>query len=42
MENMRIVVEIFDIIGHFEMWQSDHVDDVFQQGLDIVIEEEKP
>ena len=42
MANMRIVIEIFDGTGHFGVWQSELLDALFQQGLDIVIEEEKP
>ena len=40
--NTRFVVEIFDGTGHFGMWQSELLDALFQQGLDIAIEEEKP
>ena len=42
MANARIAVEIFDGTGHFGMWQSELLDALFQQGLDIAIEEEKP
>jgi len=35
-------VEIFDGTGHFSMWQGEVLDSLFQQGLDIAIEEEKP
>ncbi|KAE8664954.1 hypothetical protein F3Y22_tig00112738pilonHSYRG01227 [Hibiscus syriacus] len=40
--NVRFVVEIFDGTGHFGMWQSEVLDALFQQGLDIAIEGEKP
>ena len=40
--NARFVVEIFDGTGHFGMWQSEVLDALFQQGLDIAIEGEKP
>nr|GFA40834.1 retrovirus-related Pol polyprotein from transposon TNT 1-94 [Tanacetum cinerariifolium] len=39
--NARLVVEIFDGTGHFGMWQSKVLDALFQQGLDIAIEESK-
>ena len=42
MINARFVVEIFDGTGHFGMWQSEVLDALFQQGLDIAIEREKP
>ncbi|KAE8692759.1 hypothetical protein F3Y22_tig00110831pilonHSYRG00699 [Hibiscus syriacus] len=39
---VRFAVEIFDGTGHFDMWQSEVLDALFQQGLDIAIEGEKP
>ncbi|KAE8682964.1 Beta-glucosidase 24 [Hibiscus syriacus] len=42
MTNVRFAVEIFDSTGHFGMWQSEVLDALFQQGLDIAIEGEKP
>nr|KYP39598.1 Retrovirus-related Pol polyprotein from transposon TNT 1-94 [Cajanus cajan] len=36
------MVEIFDGSGHFGMWQSEVLDALFQQGLDITIEGKKP
>ncbi|GJT08595.1 hypothetical protein Tco_0843057, partial [Tanacetum coccineum] len=40
--NARLVVEVFNGTGHFGMWQSEVLDVLFQQGLDIAIEECKP
>ncbi|PWA44734.1 hypothetical protein CTI12_AA523970 [Artemisia annua] len=40
--NARLAVEVFDGTGHFGMWQSEVLDALFQQGLDIAIEESKP
>ncbi|GJW01836.1 retrovirus-related pol polyprotein from transposon TNT 1-94 [Tanacetum coccineum] len=40
--NVRLAVEVFDGMGHFSMWQSEVLDALFQQGLDIAIEESKP
>ena len=40
--NTRLAVEIFDGTGHFGMWQSEVLDALFQQGLEIAIEEQKP
>ena len=40
--NTRLAVEIFDGTGHFGMWQCEVLDALFQQGLDIAIEEQKP
>nr|GEW31731.1 retrovirus-related Pol polyprotein from transposon TNT 1-94 [Tanacetum cinerariifolium] len=40
--NARLVVEVFDGKGHFDMWQSEVLNALFQQGLDIAIEESKP
>ncbi|PWA61797.1 Retrovirus-related Pol polyprotein from transposon TNT 1-94 [Artemisia annua] len=37
--NARLAVEVFDGTGHFGMWQSEVLDALFQQGLDIAIEE---
>ena len=37
--NTRLAVEIFGGTGHFGMWQSEVLDALFQQGLDIAIEE---
>ena len=42
MSNAKFSVEIFDGTGHFGMWQGEVLDALFQQGLDIAIEEEKP
>ncbi|KAE8678648.1 hypothetical protein F3Y22_tig00111402pilonHSYRG00027 [Hibiscus syriacus] len=42
MTNVRFAVEIFYGTGHFGMWQSEVLDALFQQGLDIAIEGEKP
>nr|GEW84676.1 retrotransposon protein, putative, Ty1-copia subclass [Tanacetum cinerariifolium] len=39
--NARLAVEVFDATGHFSMWQSEVLDALFQQGLDIAIEESK-
>ena len=38
----KLVVEIFDGTGHFGMWQGEVLDSLFQQSLDIAIEENKP
>ncbi|KAH1122690.1 hypothetical protein J1N35_005850, partial [Gossypium stocksii] len=35
-------MEIFDGTSHFDIWQSDVLDILFQQGLDITIDEKKP
>ncbi|GJU44747.1 transposable element [Tanacetum coccineum] len=40
--NARLVVEVFDGTDHFGMWQSEVLDSLFQQGLDIAVEESKP
>ncbi|KAE8690124.1 hypothetical protein F3Y22_tig00110926pilonHSYRG00104 [Hibiscus syriacus] len=40
--NVRFAVEIFDGTGHFGMWKSEVLDVLFQQGLNIAIEGEKP
>ena len=40
--NARFEMEKFDGTGHFGMWQGEVLDALFQQGLDIAIEEEKP
>src|ERR1043165_2657267 len=40
--NSRMMVEIFDGSGHFGVWQSEVQDALFQQGLDIALEREKP
>ncbi|KAG8480151.1 hypothetical protein CXB51_024883 [Gossypium anomalum] len=40
--NTRLAVEIFDGTSHFGMWQSEVLDALFQQGLDIAIDEKKP
>ncbi|KAE8709887.1 Tubulin beta-2 chain [Hibiscus syriacus] len=42
MSNANFSVELFDGSGHFGMWQGEVLDALFQQGLDISIEEEKP
>ncbi|KAH1122563.1 hypothetical protein J1N35_005723 [Gossypium stocksii] len=39
---MRLVVEIFDGTGNFDMWQSELLDALFQKGLGIAIDEKKP
>ena len=41
MSNLRLVVEIFDGIVHFSMWQGEVLVSLSQEGLDIAIEEEK-
>ncbi|XP_027181789.1 uncharacterized protein LOC113780174 [Coffea eugenioides] len=41
MMNAKLNVETFDGIGHFGMWQSEIIDALFNQSLDIAIEEEK-
>ena len=40
--NPRLMVEIFDGSGHFGMWQSEVLDALFQQGLDVAVEGKKP
>nr|GEV19068.1 retrovirus-related Pol polyprotein from transposon TNT 1-94 [Tanacetum cinerariifolium] len=40
--NEKLVVEVFDGTGHFGMWKSEVLDALFQQGLDIAVEESKP
>ncbi|GJX64357.1 hypothetical protein Tco_0298700, partial [Tanacetum coccineum] len=40
--NTRLAVEVFDGTGHFGMWKSEVLDALFQQDLDIAIEESKP
>ena len=40
--NARFSVEIFDGTSHFGMSQSELLDALFQQGLDVAIEERKP
>ncbi|KAG8480295.1 hypothetical protein CXB51_024758 [Gossypium anomalum] len=40
--NARLAVAIFDGTSHFGMWQSEVLDALFQQGLDIAIDEKKP
>ncbi|GJR12950.1 retrovirus-related pol polyprotein from transposon TNT 1-94, partial [Tanacetum coccineum] len=35
-------IQVFDGTGHFGMWQSKVLDALFQQGLDIAVEESKP
>ena len=42
MANARVSVEIFDGTGHFGMWQSEVLDALMQQGLEIALEKEKP
>ena len=42
MSTLKLAVEIFDGTGHFGMWQGEVLDSLFQQGLDIAIEGEKP
>ena len=37
----KLAVEIFDGTGHFGMWQGEVLDSLFQQGLDVAIEEDK-
>ena len=39
--NARFIVEIFYGTDHFGMWQNEVLDALFQQSLDITIEEEK-
>ncbi|PHU22107.1 hypothetical protein BC332_07214 [Capsicum chinense] len=38
---LKLAVEIFDSTGHFGMWQGEVLDSLFQQGLNIAIEEKK-
>ncbi|GJX27363.1 transposable element [Tanacetum coccineum] len=40
--NARLTVEVFDGTDHFGMWKSEVLDALFQQGLDIAVEESKP
>ncbi|PWA46667.1 hypothetical protein CTI12_AA506370 [Artemisia annua] len=40
--NARLAVEVFDGTCHFGMWQCEVLDALFQQGLDIAVEESKP
>ncbi|GJT18000.1 transposable element [Tanacetum coccineum] len=40
--NARLAVEVFDGTNHFGLWKSEVLDALFQQGLDIVVEESKP
>ena len=42
MTNARFTMDIFYGTSHFGIWQSEVVDALFQQGLDIAIEGEKP
>ncbi|KAE8708400.1 putative sphingolipid transporter spinster-like protein 2-like [Hibiscus syriacus] len=42
MTNVRFAVEIFYDTSHFGMWQSEVLDALFQQSLDIAIEGDKP
>lgn len=42
LSSSKLAVEIFDGTGHFGMWQGEVLDSLFQQGLDIAIEENKP
>ncbi|KAG8492732.1 hypothetical protein CXB51_010465 [Gossypium anomalum] len=42
MANTRLAVEIFYGAGNFGMWQSEVLDTLFQQVLDIAIDEKKP
>ena len=42
MSTLKLAVEIFDGTRHFGMWQGEVLDSLFQQGLDIAIEGEKP
>ena len=42
MSSLKVAVETFDGTGHFGMWQGEVMDSLFQQGLDIAIEEKKP
>ncbi|GJT56454.1 retrovirus-related pol polyprotein from transposon TNT 1-94 [Tanacetum coccineum] len=39
--NARLAVEVFYGTGHFGMWQSEVLDALFQQGLDIAVEEKQ-
>ncbi|XP_027150187.1 uncharacterized protein LOC113750412 [Coffea eugenioides] len=41
MSSLKLAVERFDGTGHFDMWQDEVIDSLFQQGLDIAIEEKK-
>ena len=40
--NAKIDVEKFDGQNNFGLWQSEVMDSLYQQDLDIVLEEEKP
>lgn len=40
-ENTRLTVEIFDDTCHFDMWQNEVLNVLFQQGLNITIDEKK-
>ncbi|PWA83183.1 Retrovirus-related Pol polyprotein from transposon TNT 1-94 [Artemisia annua] len=42
LKNARLAVEVFYGTCHFGMWQCEVLDVLFQQGLDIAIEESKP
>ncbi|MDV3200596.1 MAG: hypothetical protein Q8875_03110 [Pigeon pea little leaf phytoplasma] len=42
LSKIKLAVEIFDGTGHFGIWQGKVLDSLFQQGLDIAIEEKKP
>ncbi|KAF3659697.1 hypothetical protein FXO37_13856 [Capsicum annuum] len=42
LSSLKLVMEIFDGTGHFGMWQGEVLDSLFQQDLDIAIEEKKP
>ena len=41
LSSLKLMVEIFDGTGHFGMWQGEVLDSLFQQVLDIPIEEKK-
>ena len=41
MSSSKLAIEIFDGTGHFGMWQGEVLESLFQQGLDIAIEENK-
>ena len=40
--NAIFAFDIFDGSGNFRMWEGEVVDFIFQQGLDISIQEKKP
>ncbi|PHT38518.1 Potassium transporter 5 [Capsicum baccatum] len=41
LSSLKLAVKIFDSTGHFGMWHGEVLDSLFQQGLNIAIEEKK-